>query len=40
MPVPEAEEGIAPDPERLGRHLSDMQRLLEMMWQEMETLEP
>ena len=40
MPVPEAEQGIAPDPERLSRHLSDMQRLLEMMWQEMDTLDP
>jgi S1-C subfamily serine protease len=40
MPVPEPDGGNAPDTERLGRHLSDMQRLLEMMWQEMDTLEP
>jgi len=38
-PTPDRGQGNAPGPERLSRHLSDMQRLLELMWREMETLE-
>jgi serine protease Do len=41
MPAPRANpgRGNAPGPERLGRHLSDMQRLLELMRQEMDSLD-
>ena len=39
-PTPSAPgRGNAPSPERLGRHLSDMQRLLELMWEEMDSLD-
>ena len=37
-PAPVPGRGNAPSPERLGRHLSDMQRLLELMGQEMDSL--
>ncbi|MFU8893755.1 MAG: PDZ domain-containing protein [Luteolibacter sp.] len=38
-PSPAPGRGNAPGPERLGRHLADMQRLLELMGQEMDSLE-
>jgi len=38
-PSPAPGRGNAPGPERLGRHLSDMQRLLDLMVQEMDSLE-
>jgi hypothetical protein len=38
MPAPGGGGGNAPGPERLGRHLSDMQRLLDLMHEEMEAL--
>jgi len=39
IPVPQPDRGNPPGPERLSRHLSDVQRLLEMMSGEMESLE-
>ncbi len=38
-PSPTPGRGNAPSPERLGRHLSDVQRLLELMGQEMDSLD-
>ena len=39
-PTPSAPgRGNAPSPDRLSRHLSDMQRLLELMWDEMDSLD-
>jgi len=38
-PSPVPGRGNAPGPERLGRHLSDVQRLLDLMIQEMDALE-
>ena len=39
MPTPSAPgRGGAPSPERLNRHLSDVQRLLELMWEETDAL--
>lgn len=38
-PSPAPGRGNAPGPDRLGRHLADMQRLLELMGQEMDSLE-
>lgn len=40
IPAPQPQHGTPPDAERLGRHLSDMQRLLELMVEELEELEP